>query len=173
MRFLSVLSKRLFRDHEGRVVTRGTIRGDSISRLTVRCRLRHDQTVARVLRVVSSSGDFRGITRSVLQRAYRDLRVSNKYLLHRGAKRGATSVVYRCAGRPSGSVLTRKRRVPVNTLPFCGNGPCVVSSSSVVPRPFTRLFGAYRVDTKVFRPVRVRGHATVCFYICSGRGAEV
>ena len=164
LEFLESLSKQIFAVKMEEVLAQEAFNKSRESETQMKEQLHRNEAMTSILKMLESENSFTKIVDDILKDACEYLGISAGALLRENQEQKTVDMICEYAGGGREPQMAKEQGVPKEELPFFNGKPYMISSDSMMPEGFARLFAQKKLTAAVFLPVEVNGH--VGMYLC-------
>lgn len=164
LEFLESLSKQIFAVKMEEVLAQEAFNKSRESETQMKEQLHRNEAMTSILKMLESENSFTKIVDDILKDACEYLGISAGALLRENQEQKTVDMICEYAGGGREPQMAKEQGVPKEELPFFNGKPYMISSDSMMPEGFARLFAQKKLTAAVFLPVEVNGHAGM--YLC-------
>lgn len=164
LEFLESLSKQIFAVKMEEVLAQEAFNKSRESETQMKEQLNRNEAMTSILKMLESENSFTKIVDDILKDACEYLGISAGALLRENQEQKTVDMICEYAGGGREPQMAKEQGVPKEELPFFNGKPYMISSDSMMPEGFARLFAQKKLTAAVFLPVEVNGHAGM--YLC-------
>ena len=164
LEFLESLSKQIFAVKMEEVLAQEAFNKSRESEIQMKEQLHRNEAMTSILKMLESENSFTKIVDDILKDACEYLGISAGALLRENQEQKTVDMICEYAGGGREPQMAKEQGVPKEELPFFNGKPYMISSDSMMPEGFARLFAQKKLTAAVFLPVEVNGHAGM--YLC-------
>ena len=164
LEFLESLSKQIFAVKMEEVLAQEAFNKSRESEAQMKEQLHRNEAMTSILKMLESENSFTKIVDDILKDACEYLGISAGALLRENQEQKTVDMICEYAGGGREPQMAKEQGVPKEELPFFNGKPYMISSDSMMPEGFARLFAQKKLTAAVFLPVEVNGHAGM--YLC-------
>ena len=164
--FLETLSKQMFAVKMEELIAQEAFMQSRESENQMEAELRRNEAMTSIVKMLESEESFDQIVNEILKNACDYLEVSSGALLRENAD--GTTVDMICEYVVSGltSLMGQTKEKVKKEIPFFNGKPYMISSDSMMPDEFQRLFERTGMRAGIFLPIDVNGRSTMYLCIC-------
>ena len=164
LEFLESLSKQIFAVKMEEVLAQEAFNKSRESETQMKEQLHRNEAMTSILKMLESENSFTKIVDDILKDACEYLGISAGALLRENQEQKTVDMICEYAGGGREPQMAKEQGVPKEELPFFNGKPYMISSDSMMPEGFARLFAQKNLTSAVFLPVEVNGHTSM--YLC-------
>lgn len=163
---LEALTKQLLVTKKSEVAARDAMEKSQESENYMEVQLRRAQSMTEIVKLLESSNGFNKIVDEALKAACVTLDISGGFLIRENTDGKTYDMI--CEHVPEGytKYIDTMRRVDKSKVPFFTGKPYMISSDSIRPPAFDKLFEENHVTAAIYQPVEVNDKVLMylCFY---------
>ncbi len=159
LELLETMSKKLLTARMDEIFAEEATKRVEDEREEIRRKLKRNEAVTNIVLMQESENSFSGIVNDILEQAVNYLELTHAGLWRISRDGETVDMIAEYSYENSVSYMKKVRRVPVDRIPFLTGKPYMISSDSVKPGDFERLFQEYHIHAAVSLPVEVGGKA--------------
>ena len=163
LEFLETLSKQLFAVKLEENLAQEAFLRSRESESQMEAELHRNEVMTSIVKMLESENGFTKIVDDILLELCEYLKVSNGALLRENVGHDTVDMICEYVSAEAEEKIGEKQNVPKELLPFFNGKPYMISSNSMMPDEFHRMFERDGIKAGVFLPIDVNGRASMYF----------
>lgn len=164
LEFLETLSKQFLTVKKDEITAQEAAKKSNEAKEEAEKALRRNEAVTSIVQMLESENSFAKIVNDILEQTVIFLQLGSASLLRLSRDGKTVDMICEWVGKNGESYLEKVQHLSTKRLPFLTGKPYMVSSDSMKPESFEKLFEANRIKAAVSLPVEVNGK--VGMYLC-------
>ena len=168
LEFLETLSKQMFAVKMEELMAQGAFLKSRESEAQMKTELHRNETMTAIVKMLESEDTFEQVVNHILKGTCNYLGISAGAFLRENKDGLTVDVICRYTAQEAENGFSQG--ILKEELPFFNGKPYMISSNSMMPEEFQRLFEREGLQAAMFLPVEAGGHAGM--YLCLWETAE-
>lgn len=161
--FLETLSKQMFAVKMEELLAQEAFMRSRESEAQMEAELRRNEVMTGIVKMLESENEFTKIVEDALKSVCNYLHISNGVLLQEDAKQEQVEVLCEYMSADAIENVEPMEMQQSKNLPFFNGKPYMISSNSMMPEEFQRLFEREKINAGIFLPIEVNNRASMYF----------
>lgn len=161
--FLASLSTQLFEVKINQMIAQDAMKKSLDSELEIKQQLDRTQAMAEVIGMLESDEGFTELTQRILKETCESLQIAGGFLIRENIDRRTTDMIGEFVERSEDSLIRHFQHIDKDELPFFNGKPYMISSSSMMPKPFERFFKENGLSAAVFQSMEVNDNGLLMY----------
>lgn len=173
LEFLETLSRQVFAVKMEELIAQEAFLKSRESARQMEAELRRNETMTAIVKMLESEEGFEHIVTIILQDVCMYFGITTGALLRENADGCSVDMIceYMTPGRTP--LIQSCRNIEKSSLPFFNGKPYTISSDSMMPEEFCRLFEQYGFQAGVFLPIDVNGKVSMYLCFCESEHSHI
>ena len=164
--FLETLTRQLLSARLNEMIAQNAMQKSAESEHKMEVELKRSETMTEIVKLLESDNGFTEIVEKSIAQTCDTIQIDGGCLLRLSVDGNTIDTICRYdVNDENGGVLVLKDE-PIENIPFFNGKPYMISSDSIRPESFDRLFDKYDIRAAVFQPIEVNDKLLMylCFY---------
>lgn len=161
--FLETLSKQMFAVKMEELLAQEAFMRSRESEAQMEAELRRNEVMTGIVKMLESENEFTKIVEDALKSVCNYLHISNGVLLQEDTKQEQVEVLCEYMSADAIENVEPMEMQQSKNLPFFNGKPYMISSNSMMPEEFQRLFEREKINAGIFLPIEVNSRASMYF----------
>jgi len=164
MQFLEYLSKSLFVIKMDEQIAQDALQQSAQSEADIERQLHRSETMTQIVNMLESENGFGKIVDDILKMVCTCLDLSRAALIRENVDGQTLDMICEYAKERDWYRISEYQKVPKENAPFFNGKPYMISSDSMIPDAFARIFEPDHITAAIYHPVTINDRAIM--YLC-------
>lgn len=166
MKFLEYLSRLLFVIKMDEQIAQEALQQSAQSEADIERQLHRSETMTQIVNMLESDNGFGKIVDDILKMVCNCLDISRAALIRENTDGETLDMICEFAKQREWYRISEFQKVPKESVPFFNGKPYLISSDSMIPEAFAKMFDPDHITAAIFHPIVVNEKTLMylCFY---------